>query len=196
MRSRAFTCLIVGMWLAGGAILQLVAAGNLRVVDRTLRDPQPSAAIRILKLGAADSRMLLRYQADEQNRTCFEVWEDVQLLGGMAFFFYLLFLTNEDKVALALALLLVVVVAVQRFLVMPELHGLSRLLDFVPPTGYSPYRDSYEALGNTNLGIEAGKWVALAGLVAVVMSNSRRRSRHAGRKIDMIDKPDDRHVDR
>jgi hypothetical protein len=184
------------MWLAGGLLLEFFAAGNLRAVDRTLRDPHPSAAIRILKLGAADSRMLLRYQAEEQNRAAFETWENVQLLGGLLFFFYLLFATTEDKFALGLALLLVVVVALQRFLVTPELQGLRRLLDFVPASAPSPYRGRFDALESTYLGMEIGKWVAQLGLAGMVMSNLRRRSRHAGRKLNVIDKTDDRHVNR
>ena len=196
MRSRAFTCLLLGMWLAGGLFLELTAAGNLRAVDRTLRDPHPSAAIRILKLGAADSRMLLRYEAAELNSACFETWETVQLLGGLLFFFYLLFATTEDKFALALALLLIVVVALQRFLVTPELQGLRRLLDFVPESAPSPYRGRFDALESTYLGMEIGKWVAQLGLAALVMSGARRRSRHSGRKLDVIDKTDDGHINR
>ncbi|HMD70692.1 MAG TPA: hypothetical protein VKF41_05080 [Bryobacteraceae bacterium] len=196
MRSRAFTCLLLGMWLAGGLLLEFVAAGNLRAVERTLRDPQPSAAIRILKLGAPDARMLLRYQAAEQNRAAFETWENVQLLGGLLFFFYLLFATTEDKFALALALLLVLVVALQRFLVTPELNGLGRLLDFVPESAPSAYRGRYGAIGSTYLGMEIGKGVLQLGLAAMVMSNSQRRSRHSRRKLDVIDKTDDRHVNR
>jgi hypothetical protein len=184
------------MWLAGGILIELVAAGNLRTVDQTLRDPQPSAAIRILKLGVADSHMLLHYQAAEENRAAVETWENVQMLGSLLFFFYLLFATTEDKFALGLALLLVAAVALQRFLVTPELNGLGRLLDFVPESAHSPYRDRFGVLGSTYLGMEIGKGVAQLGLAAMVMSNSRRRSRKAGREIDVIDKPDDRHVDR
>jgi hypothetical protein len=184
------------MWLAGGLFLEFVAASNLRTVDHTLSDPQPSAANRILKLGAADSRMLLRYQAAEQNRAALETWENVQLLGSLLFFFYLLFATTEDKFALGVALLLVLLVVVQRFLLTPELNGLGRLLDFVPESTPSPYRGRFGALDATYLGTEIGKGVAQLGLVAMVTSRSRRRSRHSGRKIDVIDKTDDRHVDR
>jgi len=177
--------------MAGGLFLEFLAANNLRTVDNTLRDPQPSAAIRILKLGAADSRMLLRYQAAEQNRAAFETWENVQLLGSLLFFFYLLFATTEDKFALGLALLLVLVVVVQRFLLTPEMNGLGRLLDFVPESTASPYRGRFSALDSTYIGVEIGKGVAQLGLVAMVMSRSRRRSRHSGRKFDVIDKADD-----
>ena len=196
MRSRGFICLLLGMWLGAGVLLEFAAAGNLHTVENTLRDPHPSAANRILKLGAADSRMLLRYLADEQNRAAFESWEWVQFFGSALFFFYLLFATTEDKFALALALLLVVLVGLQRFLVTPELHGLGRLLDFLPRSAPSPYRGRYEVLENTYLGMEIGKWVAQLGLATVVMSGARRRSRHARRKVDVVDKPDDRHVDR
>jgi len=196
MRSRGFICLILGMWLAGGVVLQMVASSNLRVAATAVSDPHPSAAARIYKLGVADSRMLLRYQADEMNREALETWEYVQLFGSVLFFFFLLFATMEDKVALALALLLVFLVALQRFLVTPELQGMGRLLDFVPQSTPSPYRGRIEVLGNTYLGMEIGKWVAQLGLAAVVMSRSRRRSHHSGRKIDVIDKADNRHVDR
>ncbi len=184
------------MWLAGGILLEFLASGNFRAVERTMHDPQPSAAIRILKLGAADSHMLLRYQAAEQNRAAFEAWENAQLLGGLLFFFYLLFGTTEDKFALAVALLLVLVVALQRFVLTPELNGLGRLLDFVPDSVPSPHRARYGNLDATYLGIEIGKGLAQLALAAMVLSGARRRSRHSGRKLDVIDKTDDRHVNR
>jgi hypothetical protein len=184
------------MWLAGGLLIEFMAAGNFRAVERIIHDPQPSAAIRIVKLGAADSRMLLRYQASEQNRAAFETWEDMQLLGGLLFFFYLLFATTEDKFALGVALVLVGLVAVQRFLLTPELNGLGRLLDFAPASASSPHRGRFGNLEATYLGMEIGKGAAQLGLAAMVIWGARRRSRHSGRKLDVVDKTDDRHVNR
>jgi hypothetical protein len=184
------------MWLAGGLFLAFLAAGNLRGVDRMLRDPHPSAALRIQALGAADARMLLRYQAAEQIRSCFETWEDVQLPLSLGFFFYLLFATREGKFALGLALLLIVVVTLQRFLVTPNLTALGRLLDFMPESAPSPYRGRFEILQTTYLGMEIGKCAGQLGLAALVITRTRKSSHHSRRQLDVVDKPDHGHVDR
>ena len=196
MRSRGFTCLILGMWLAGGLLVALLASENLRGVDRMLREPHPSAAIRMQKLGAADSRLLLRYQAAEQNRSAVDAWESLQLPLALLFFFYLLFATYEGKFALGLALLLLVVVTLQKFLLTPNLEGFGRLLDFLPESAPSPFRGRFEILQNTYICIEIFKLVGLLGLAALVISRPRRSSRHSGQKLNVVDKADYGHVDR
>jgi hypothetical protein len=184
------------MWLAGGILLAFLAGANLRGVDHMLREPHPSASIRIQKLGAADTRMLLRYQAMEWNRANLDAWENVQLLLSLFFFSYMLFATSEGKLALGLTLLLVVVVFVQRFLLTPNIEALGRLLDFVPESAPSAYRGRFEILQNTYLGVEIGKWVLQLGLVALSISRGRGGSRHSRRKLNVIDKADYGHINR
>ena len=47
--------------------------------------------------------MLLRWEAGEQNRRMFEIWETAQLVMAMAVFFVLLFGSTEGKYSLALS---------------------------------------------------------------------------------------------
>ena len=86
--------------------------------------------------------MLFRWEAGEQNRYLFEVWETAQIAIGMAVLFILLFGSTEGKFALALSLLLMVFVVVERFLLTPLMVSLGRLIDFIPPDVRSPTASS------------------------------------------------------
>lgn len=194
MRTRGLTCLLLGMWLAGGLFLTLIAAENFRAADRMVRDPSGAASLRIKKLGAADTLLLLRYQASEQNRYYFEVWENVQLALSLLFFFYLLFGTGENKFVLGMSLLLIVVVVLQRFLVTPEMTGLGRLLDFLPTDAPSPHRGRFRVLHATYIALEIGKWIVQAAIAAFVISRTRRTSRNIRSQLNVVDKPDYGHV--
>jgi hypothetical protein len=184
------------MWLAGGLVLAFVATQNFAAIDRSMHEPNPGASLRMQKLGVDDSRMLLRYQAAEQNRYYFEVWENLQLALGLFFFFYLLFGTNEDKLTLGAALALLLIVVLQRFLLTPEIVGTGKLLDFVPDSAPSMYRGRFEVLQKTYLGMEIGKWIIQAGLAALVMGRSRRSSRNSRRQLNVVDKTDYGHINR
>src|SRR5450755_3153501 len=126
MHSRRFACLLLGIWLAGGAFLQWISTENYRGVDRLLDAPNPVASLQFHTLGLVASRLLLRYQVAEQTRFYFESWETLQLMLGTFFFFFLLFGTREDKFSLLMALLMLLAVAVQRFYLTPEIHAFGR----------------------------------------------------------------------
>lgn len=182
------------MWLAGGLFLDFVASENLRGVDHILHEPRSSASLRIQKMGAAESSMLLHYVVSEQNRHDYEIWENTQMLLSLFFFFYLLFGTRENKFVLGFALLLILVVVLQRFLLTPGTTGLGRQLDFVPDSAPSAVRGRFQALQSTYLGTEIFKWAVQMGLAAMFMVRTRRYSRDSGHKLNVIDKADYGHV--
>ncbi|HTS28185.1 MAG TPA: hypothetical protein VMH81_20065 [Bryobacteraceae bacterium] len=199
MRSRRFACLLLGMWIAAGILMQWIAGENYAAVDRILDLPNPSASLQFKALGPTASRQLLRYEAAEQNRFYFECWETAQLILGTFFFFFLLFGTRENKFCLLAALLMVVGVGVQRFFLTPEINALGRMLDFVPQDVYIAGRrrlpvaqDAYEAL-------EAAKLV-LAAILAVWLLMGRGRARRSRtevrQELDLINKANYGHVDR
>jgi hypothetical protein len=194
MRSRGFTCLYLGIWLAFGLCLDFISRENLRNVQRTMSEP--AAALPIAKLGSGDAQLLLRFQVNEQNRHNRAVWENVQI--GLALFYllYVLFGTTENKVVLGFALSLVVIVMLQRFLINPEITGLGRLLDFVPDAAPSPHRARYSALQNSYLGTEALKWMVQLGMSAYFIGRQHRSSRYSRQKLNVVDKPDYGHVNR
>lgn len=133
MHSRRVACFLLGIWLGAAILMAWVATENFRSVDRLLAKPSPAALLSLKTLGPAGARMLLRYQASEQNRWLFEAWGTVQLIGGSGFFLFLLFGTREGKYPLILVLVMLAVVLLQLFLLTPAMISLGRLVDFLPP---------------------------------------------------------------
>src|SRR5581483_2560344 len=116
MHFRRFACLLLGIWLGGILMMTVVATQNFRTVDRILLDAPQGAAHELRAMGYETARMLLRWEAGEQNRRLFEFSETAQILMGMAVLFVLLFGSTEGKYALAISLLLLVIVLIQRLL--------------------------------------------------------------------------------
>jgi hypothetical protein len=190
MHSVRLTCFALGFWLAGGLFVAFVATQNFRGVDRLLEDPNPVARLKFKTLD--DPRQLLRYHASEQNRFYFETWEIVQLVLGSILFFFVLFATREDKITLGIVLLMLLIAAAQRFFLTPQIVTLGRAQDFGPPVSGFP------ALHAGYVSIEMLKWLLNFGLAArLVIGHRRRRSSSEVRnQLDMIDKPNHRHINR
>jgi hypothetical protein len=198
MHSRRLATFLLGIWFAGGALLQWVSTENYLAVDRLLERPNPVATLQFKALGPAATRQLLRYQVAEQNRFYYENWETLQMLLATFFFFFLLFFTREDKFSLLMALLMLMAVLVQRFFLTPEITSFGRVLDFVPADVYVQGRrklpiiqSAYSAVELTKLGL---------GIVLGIWLIAGRRRRRSGsdvrQELDLINKTNYRHVDR
>lgn len=171
------------------------AADGFRAVDRLLATPNPEASLKLRSLGPTVSRMLFRYEVSERNRALFRDWEVVQLIGGVLFFFYLLFATTERKFPLVTVLVMIGVVMLQRLVVTPELISFGRNIDFVPADIPSRFRDRFWIMHSGYVGLEALKWGAALALTGRnVFFSSRSRSENARDEFDLIDKPNHRHV--
>jgi hypothetical protein len=173
-----------------------VAAENFATVDRLLAQPDPAATLRIKMLGKDEARLLLRYEASEQNRMYFEVWETVQVVLGAVFFFFLLFGTTEGKISLVLALVLVVLVLAQRFVLTPELQAIGKLLDFASPVAMLGERAKFRVVHTSYVVVELGKWAIQLVLAAMLIARGRARSGNAGQQFNVVDKADHRHINR
>ena len=200
MHSRRFACLLLGMWLAGGLLVTWLVSENARTVDRLLAEPDPAATLRIKLLGPTEAGMLLRYEAAELTRHELSRWQFAQIGFGAFFFSFLLFGTSEGKFSLTLSLVLVLCVAVQRFVIWPELVGLSRLTDFLPANAGGGYRTKLLVIQGAFIGVEIGKWVVMSVLAAMLISHGRGRSRGRSggswNKFNVVNKTDNSHIDR
>jgi hypothetical protein len=176
--------------------MSVVATQNFRSVDRLLLNPYPAASQDLKTLGHDSARMLLRWEAAEQNRWLFEYWETAQIALALAVFFILLFGSTETKYSLALSLLMLVVVILQRFLLTPMMTGLGRLIDFVPINVRSPERIKFGVLHMGYVGLEISKIVLGLLLAVKLMMRTRRKSGQAAGEVDVIDKAYHRHVNR
>ena len=203
MHSVRLTCFLLGIWLAGGVFMAWVATENFRQVDRLLEHPNLQARLNFRthenpqNFGPGAARMLLRYQASEQNRFYFEAWESVQVVLGSLLFFFLLFGTREDKYSMGTVLGMLAIVAAQRLVLTPEITSLGRALDFVPANAEALERGRFWLFHNLYSAAELIKWAAALLLVTrLVVGHRRRRSGNAGKQLDVIDKADYRHIDR
>ena len=199
MHSRRFACLLLGMWLAGGLLMAWLTHENSRAVDRLLVQADPAVTLRMKVLGPAETGMLLRYQTAEINRYNVEMWLVFQICLGAFFLFFMLFGTGEGKFSLALALALLLCVLVERFGIWPEILSLGKLTDFTAPNASSGYRTRLLVMESGYLGVEVGKWVVMAVLAGIMIGRGRSRGKKSDdswKKFHMVNKADDRHVDR
>ena len=175
--------------------MEWVARENLLAVNRVLAQPSPAATLRIKALGKDQAYFLLRYQADEQNRFSYEVWEVVQMIIAASFFFFLLFGTTEGKFSLALALLLLILVLIQRFILTPEMGAIGKLLDFGGPSVLRGDRAKYQMMHYAYSAIEIGKWAVGLLLAALLVGRGGLRSSQ-GRRSAPQSPPRAVHYDR
>jgi hypothetical protein len=172
-----------------------VAIENFRLADHLMRSQAPPVAQPVKTMGAHAAHALLRYQAAEQNRWYFQRWEVVQLGVGLILLLVLVFGSSESAFTLLLALFLFILVAVQRFGLTPEITSLGRLLDTLPAAPAAE-QGRFWALHHFYTGVELVKWLVGLFLGVKLIIGSRRRSGRSRREIDLIDKADDRHIDR
>jgi hypothetical protein len=196
MHFRRFACLLLGAWLGGIIMVAVMATQSFRTVDRLLLEPSPGAAQELRNMGHETSRMLLRWEAGEQNRRMFEIWETAQLVLAMAVLFVLLFGSTEGKYALALSVLLLLIVLMQRVLLTPLMESLGRLVDFVPPSVRSPDRIRFQVLHMGYAGLEVFKGLLCILLAAKLLVRARRKSGQSAGDVDVVDKSYHRHVNR
>ena len=174
--------------------MAVVATQNFRSVDRLLARPSAGASKEIDKLGHESARALLRYQVSEQNRWYFQVWETAGLALGLLLLVVLVFGSTETAFSLLLALGMLIIAIVQRFFLTPEIIALGRLIDFQPAG--APETGRFWAMHGAYSAAEVVKWLLgfLLGLKLVV--GTRRLLPRPGKNVDLVDKPDHRHIDR
>jgi hypothetical protein len=195
MHQRRFASFFLGLWLGSGLLMAWVAIDSFRSVDRLLQKPSAAAALQIKKLGPS-ARALFRHQVAEQNHEWFARWEWCQLIGGSAFFFFLLFATRMGKFPLSVVVTMLVVVAVQRFIITPELGALGANLPLAAPDTASGAHVKFWLMHSGYITAEVGKFgIGLALAIRLALAG-RPASQGAREEIDLVDKANYRHVDR
>ena len=173
--------------------MALVAAQNFRSVDRLLMNLSASAVMSTRDIPPSQLRGLLQYQAAEENRSLYAIWDSAQVALSALFFFFLLFGSQEGKVSLGLALVMFLLVLLQWLYLTPEVTALGRLTDFLPSAAPSPDRPKLWVLQWGYKLVEVLKWSAGLGLFVKFLV---WRSRDPGQDLDLVDKADHRHVNR
>jgi hypothetical protein len=193
MHVRRIACFLLGAWFAGCLVVALLGIQSPGAAERVLMNLTPSAAAQLHSIPPAQARALLRYAAAESNRARLERWDTVQLLGGIAFFVFLLFATREGKWSLAMVLWMVAMVLLQMFYLTPQLTDIGRLVDFAPAASAFGDRSKVWVLQNAYFLVEASKWAAGLALAAKLVWFSSR-SGDARENLDVVNKADHRHI--
>ena len=196
MHARRLACFILGMWLAAGIAVAWLEREDFQTIQDVLSQPDPAVAERMKVLGAHETYLLMGHVASEQRQRTIKSWENLQLVLGLGFFFFLLFGTREGKLPLAMAVLLVGTVLLERFLLTPEALSLARIASFATGRASSGEAIRRMVLSSTHEGFEIVKWMVEAALAAVLVLRRNQRSGDSGDQLDVIDKPDYGHVNR
>ena len=176
MHFRRLASLLVGAWLAGCALMDLVATENFRSVDRLLSAPSAQAAEHIRAMGGHDpAREFLRYQVSEQNRWYFENWERIQIVLGVLLLLVLLFGSVPDRFALWLTVLMLVAVLAMHFFLTPEITRLGRSIDFTPRGTPSAERTRFWTFHGAYSATELVKLGLGVALAARLLRRKKRR---------------------
>jgi hypothetical protein len=184
------------MWLAAGIAVAWLEREDFQTIQDVLSQPDPAVAERMKVLGAHETYLLMGHVASEQRQRTIKSWENLQLVLGLGFFFFLLFGTREGKLPLAMAVLLVGTVLLERFLLTPEALSLARIASFATGRASSGEAIRRMVLSSTHEGFEIVKWMVEAALAAVLVLRRNQRSGDSGDQLDVIDKPDYGHVNR
>ena len=175
MHFRRLASLLVGAWLMGCALMDMVATQNFRSVDRLLSAPSAQAAEQIRAIGGHDpARAFLRYQVAEQNRWYFENWERMQIALGVILLLVLLFGSVPDRFALLLTVLMLAAVLVMHFFLTPEITRLGRSIDFTPQGTPSSERARFWSFHGAYSATELVK-LGLGVALAVRLLHRRKR---------------------
>jgi hypothetical protein len=123
---------LLGIWMGCSILLGLIAIENLRLPGAILAESSDPAAQIAKKVGPEDTRLLLRHQAAEQNRTYFYYWEEVEIAMGLALAICFFLGTQRQILPLVFCGLLLVLVLFEHFGITPELTYRGRQADFPP----------------------------------------------------------------
>ena len=196
MHARRFACMLLGMWMAGSALMTWITADSFNAAPRILATHSPDFGARLQSMGREESRMLLAYPVRQQAAWWMEELGDFEIALGAGFLLFLLLGTREGKVTLAVALAPLAAAIFQRAFVMPHLLYLGDTLDFVSPNMIVAERGQLDAVRIGFILVEVLEQVA-GGILAVLLIGRRhRRSGLTRQEVDAIDEADDRHVNR
>jgi hypothetical protein len=192
MHYSRISAFLLGALLLGSLFMGFVATENFRTANEILKSPPPQAEKMIQQLGEENSRLLLRYQAGEENRLFFETWETAQIVLGLLLA-GLLILMGERRILAGMAGALVILTVFQHFKITPELVWQGRSIDFVPATPESTARQQFFKLHAAYGVMEAVKLLLMIA-IGIGLFPRRRRSRQRV-EVDAVDYAHHRHVD-
>jgi hypothetical protein len=197
MHTRRLSVFLIAAWLSCTLFMGWVAVYNMKSVDLTVKSPVDRIQREMRDFGLDRARALVRFHSAELNRHYFFYWEITQIALGIALSITILFATNGNRFAMTLAAIMLIVAIVQHFTITPQILEIGRGLDFATTDEMIDERRSFGVYHAYYSYAEIAKAVAGAclGIKMLFSSGSSGRRRRGRKKIDVVDDPDDSHVD-
>jgi RsiW-degrading membrane proteinase PrsW (M82 family) len=138
MHWHRISAFLLGCLILGSLFMIFVATQNFGTVDRVLAQPPEQAAQMFQTLGPAESRLLLRYLAGEENRLFFTSWELAQI-GLAALLTAILLLAIGSRLMAGMSGAVLILALFQHFRVTPQMIAFGRVIDFGAGAGSAAY---------------------------------------------------------
>jgi hypothetical protein len=196
MHARRFACMLLGMWLAGSALMTWITADSFHAAPRILAAHSPEFGVRLQSMGREEARTMLAYPVRQQVGWWTEEWGNFEIAFGACFFLFLLLGTREGKTTLAIALAPLAVAIFQRTFMTPQLLDLGGMLDFAAPNMLVTERGQLEAVRMGFILVEVLQLVTGGVLATLLIGRQHGRSGLTRQEVDAIDEAHDRHVNR
>jgi hypothetical protein len=192
MHYSRISAFLLGALLIGSVFMAFVATENFQTASEILKSPPPQVEKMIKLLGDENARLLLRYQAGEENRLFFQTWETAELVLGLLLA-ALLFLMGNHRLLAGFAGAMLILTIFQHFKITPELVWQGRSIDFVPAAGDPAARQQFGRLHAAYGMLEVVKLLLLIVIGVGLFPRQRRSSQRV--QIDAIDYAHHRHID-
>jgi len=177
VHSTRLATFLLGAWIAGSLLLDLVSLQNLRLAGQLLNSAIPPASEILQNAGREQMRLLLHHFAAEQYRYYFSLWGLIQIPGALLLAAVLYFAAEKRIMPQLLCGLMLVLVLFQ-FAIDPELIYRGREADFPPGSQSLGTQARGWVLTEIWIGVEVVKLLMGAGLANYMFAfKSRRRTR-------------------
>ena len=172
---RTLAGILLGMWLAGSAVIAWTAAENFFMIDRLLDEPtNASFSAAVEKLPNGEARMTLRYLSSELNRYYFSAWGWIGLGLGFALLGIISKLGSQ-RLRIGTGIMLFIS-AVGVFYLTPQIIDVGRQLDYVLPTNEPATRSIFGRLHAAYSSLELVR-LAIGLWMCVVLVRGTERDR-------------------
>jgi hypothetical protein len=130
VHTRRISTFLLGGWIGCSIFMAFVVLQSLHSASLVMGSPLEPVAKIAKTLGSDQLELLLKHHAAEQTRNLYYVWEEAQIMVGLALGICLYFATQKRLLSLVLCGIMLGVVMFQFFAITPELSFRGRETDF------------------------------------------------------------------
>lgn len=157
--------------------MAFVVLQNLHSASLVIVSPLEPVAGMMKTMGQQQMELLLRHHGAQQTRNMYYLWEQAQILLGLALGCCLYFATQKRTFSLVLCGIMLGIVMFQFFAVTPELAYRGRETDFKPGTGTAGTLVLYQLLV-----ISEGLKLIVGGILASYLFSFRTSRKQSSRR--------------